>query len=134
MDLTTFHSHMRHLIFLLGFLSFAASAVFFFKRVDMPKWSKGLVRGYAWTLTLQLLIGIVNLITHWGDPAESTRYRMEHAVIMLAAVGAVHVAGKYLRMPAPLGPRNTMILMLGSIVLIVLGILMLPQGYATLVG
>lgn len=134
MDLTTLHSHMRHLIFLLGFLSLVVTAVFFFKRVDLPKWTKVLVRGYGLVLTIQFLIGIVNLISQWGVPEGSTRYRMEHAAIMLTAVGIVHFANKYMRLPAPLGPRNTMILMAGTIVLIVLGILMLPQGASLLVG
>jgi hypothetical protein len=133
MDLSVIHSHMRHLVFLLGALAFIIPLIAHLRKTEIPSWGKLLVRVYVITITIQLAIGLYNLYVVWNLPEGALRYRMEHAVIMLAAVGIGHYAGKFLKMPAPVGPRNTMIMMAGTVILIILGILMLPQG-ARLLG
>jgi hypothetical protein len=128
MDLAVLHSHMRHLVLFFGALAFIIPLIAHLRKTEIPAWGKLTIRLFVIVISLQFLLGIVQLIQLWNQPDGALRYRLEHAVIMVTAVGIAHYASKYLRMPRPVGPRNTMIMMGGVVVLTVLGILMLPQG------
>ena len=126
--LTTLHSHMRHLIFLLAMLSFLSALITTVRRVDFDGWMKFIIKFYVYVVTLQAVIGIIQLITRWSDFGDGLRHRLEHAFIMIVAVGILHYGMKFVRMAAPKGPRNTTFVMAASIILILLGISILPNG------
>ena len=90
------------------------------------------IKTYVWVLTLQVLVGIIQLIARWDMYGEGLRHRLEHGFIMLIVLGIAHMSGRFMRMPAPIGPRNTMFMMAATIILIVLGIMLLPTGPALL--
>lgn len=130
--LFTLHSHMRHLIFLLGAFAFIVSLVSFMRKAEFASWMKISIKVYVYVLTLQALVGIVQLIVRWDTFGDGLRHRLEHTALMVVVVGIAHMSGKYLRMPAPVGPRNTMFMMAATIVLVILGIALLPTGRALL--
>ena len=131
--ISTFHSHMRHLILLLGVVSPILAAIFFFTKKEIAGWAKMFIRIYVYVVTVQVLMGIIQLIYYWSEFGDGMRHRLEHAGIMLVTLGVAHWGMKFLKAPAPAGPRNTFIVLVAVIVLIVLGILLLPQG-RTLLG
>ena len=130
--LFTLHSHMRHLIFLLGAIAFVVSLIAFIRKTDITGITKVAIKTYVWVLTLQVLVGIIQLIVRWDTYGEGLRHRLEHAFIMLIVLGIAHMSGKFMRRPSPIGPRNTMFMMAATIILIVLGIMLLPTGPALL--
>ncbi len=130
--LATMHSHMRHLIFTLGVLSFVFSLFTFLRKAQPAKWEKILVKTYVYVLTLQFLLGLIQLLYRWSDYGDMLRVRLEHGFIMLVAVGIGHWGLKFVRKGGAMGTRNTMLVVAATIILIVLGILILPNGRALL--
>lgn len=122
--LTIFHAHMRDVLLLLAGLATALPIWAVIKKQEMNAITKTVIRAYAIVITVQLITGVTQLILRWSDFGEGTRQRLEHGGLMLLAVAIVHIGQKYLRVPAPLGPRNTAFMMAGSLLIMVLGILM----------
>jgi hypothetical protein len=58
---------------------------------------------------------------------------LEHAAIMLAVVGITHWGMKFAKRTDVLGARNTAFISAGVFIMLILGILLLPQG-ARLLG
>lgn len=120
------HSHMRNAVFLFAVLSIIVSLIAVIRKQEIPSVGKWIIRLYSVVITLQFLIGIANLLWRWNVGSDMLRYRVEHAVIMLVALGVVHTAPRYMKRYG--GAQQTMFLMIGSLLLIVLGIWILPQG------
>ena len=131
--ISTFHSHMRHLILLMGVVSPILAGIFFARKKEIAGWAKMFIRIYVYVLTIQALMGIIQLIYFWSEFEGPMRHRFEHAGIMLVTLGVAHWGMKFMKAPAPAGPRNTLIVTVAVLVLVLLGILLLPQG-RTLLG
>lgn len=126
--LTTLHSHNRHLVFVTAAVALLLAVVAFLRKQPLGSAARWSARIYSIVLTLQFLIGLVVLVGRWGDFAEGLRYRLEHAVIMLVAVALTHMTGRFAKLPPPIATRNTLLTIVASIILVVLGIWILPQG------
>ncbi len=126
--ITTLHSHMRHLIFLMAILSFLVALITTLRKADFAGWMRVLIKVYVWLITLQFVFGVIQLISRWSDFGDGLRLRLEHAFIMFIVLGILHYGMKFVRMASPKGPRNTTFVMAASIILIVLGISILPNG------
>lgn len=126
--LLTIHSHMRWLVLLVALIALVKTAMSFLGKKDLGKLDWTLVRTHGWLITLQFLTGIIVLITRWSDFGDGLRHRLEHALMMIVAMTIVHMTGRWRRNPSPASTRNTFLTVLASIILIVLAILILPQG------
>ncbi len=126
--LLTLHSHMRHLVFLLGGIAAILALVTFVRNGSFASWMRITIKGYVYLLTVQVVIGLIHLIGRWSTSGVDLRHRLEHAFIMLVMVGVAHYGMKYFRTPGPLGPRNIFLVLLTTLILIVLGISILPTG------
>jgi hypothetical protein len=122
--LILFHAHMQNVLLVLASLATLLPIMAFLRKQELNAVTKIVIRSYAIVITVQMLVGLTQLILRWSDLGEGTRQRLEHGALMLLAVALVHIGQKYLRIPAPLGPRNTALMMAGSLVIMVLGILM----------
>lgn len=126
--LTTTHGYLRLVILVLGLtaitLSFSAAA----KRKPLSAPASVAYRTYVWTLSLQLVIGLVLLVARWSDFDDGLRFRLEHAFIMVVTVGIAHWGLRFAKRSDALGTRNTFMICLGTLILIILGILILPNG------
>jgi hypothetical protein len=120
------HSHMRHLVLLFGALSVVCCIWALVKRTGFNTLFVWVVRLYSIALTIQFLLGAVNLVTLWTSEGAILRYRLEHAFIMFLALGVAHTTPRFMRKVG--GEFPTFALVLGSLLLIVLGIWILPQG------
>ncbi|NQW29797.1 MAG: hypothetical protein HQ472_04730 [Ignavibacteria bacterium] len=123
--LTTFHAHMRDVLLLVAGLSTLLPIISVVQKKELNAIAKIVIRSYAIVITVQFLTGLTQLIMRWSDFGDGARQRLEHAGLMLLAVAIVHIGQKYLRVPAPRGPRNTAIMMGGSLIIMVLGIFMI---------
>ena len=80
-------------------------------------------------LDLMFLIGLSMVITLWSATGMPDRVILEHAGINLVAIILAHIAGRPRGATDPLRARNGMVFFLLSILLIVVAILRLPQGF-----
>lgn len=126
--LITLHSHMRWLVLLTAVLAIAAVAASWLRQRSPNGFTLLLVRIYGLAVTLQLLLGVTQLAWRWNDFGDGLRHRLEHAVMMIVAVGLVHMTARWRTAPAAIAGRNTTIMLVGSLIVILLGIMILPQG------
>jgi heme A synthase len=126
------HSWMRYVILIAGLLSLVMALMSVTKRTELTSATKTVIRVFVYALTAQALLGIIQLVVLWTEYEGALRHRMEHGALMLVVVGLAHYGMRFVRMPAPVGPRNMTIVLAGLIILIILGILILPQGMAVL--
>lgn len=122
------HQHMRWLVIGLAVITTIKLAISLFSSKELGKADSILVRIYGLVLTIQVLIGMTQLAMRWSDFGDGLRYRLEHAFIMLVAVGMVHMTARWRQVPPQIAVRNTTLMIFGSLVLIILAILILPQG------
>jgi hypothetical protein len=125
------HSHMRWLVLLVAGVALVVTA-----RTWITKRSPGKVDGlatriHAIMLTLQFLTGIITLVQRWGLDDGLMRYRLEHTALMLVALTMSHIVGRWRN--TPVAARNAFLMVAGSVILMILAILVLPQG-ATRLG
>ena len=128
----SFHSYMRFAILLMGVISVILSGYYAIQRALMPQGAKTFIKAYVYVLTFQVAIGILQLLVMWNEYQGALRHRLEHATIMIVTLGVAHYGLKFLRSTAPSAPRNAAIVMAGILVLILCGILLLPQGLKVL--
>lgn len=124
------HSHMRWLVLLVAAVALVVTLVTFLKKATPGKADGLVTRLHAIMLTLQFLTGAITLVQRWGLDDGLMRYRMEHTVLMLAALTMTHLVGRW--RGTPVATRNAFLMVAGSVVLMLLAILVLPQGAARL--
>jgi len=117
----TLHRSMEHLIYLLAALAVVFPLFDTLRKQALGKLSVWSVRAYLVGVTLQLVLGLLQLVMRWSDFGDGLRYRLEHAALMIVAVGIVHMAPRFMRRADAIGSRNTTFMMIASIALIVLG-------------
>jgi len=127
--IVTLHSHMRHLVLLTGAVAVLLPLIALLRKKQLSSIDRMAVRVFSGIITLQFLLGTLQLAWRWNDFGDGLRHRLEHAAIMLVAVGIVHMAtARWKRLDPAQTTRQTFILMFGSVLLVLLGILILPQG------
>jgi hypothetical protein len=119
--IVTIHRSMEHLIYLLAALAVVFPLIDTIRKAPLGKLSVWTVRAYLVGVTLQLVLGLLQLVMRWSDFGDGLRYRLEHALLMIVAVGIVHMAPRFMRRGDVIGSRNTTFMMIASIALIVLG-------------
>lgn len=131
MDTLVFlHSKMHHSVYLLAALSLVFPLIALVKKTPINSLGKGLIRTYSIVITIQLLIGLTQLIMRWSDFGDGFRYRLEHATLMIVAVALVHLAPRFMKRDDAVGARNTLILLVGSLVLVLLGVSLIQRAIA----
>lgn len=119
--ISSLHARMLHVVYLLAALSIVFPLVNAIRKQPVSPMSKWVVRSYTFIVTLQLLLGLTQLIVKWNEFGGEIRFRLEHAFLMLVAVGCVHLAPRYMKRSDATGARNTTYLMVASLALIILG-------------
>lgn len=131
MDTLVFlHSKLHHSIYLLAGLSLVFPLIAFVKKSPVSSLGMGLVRTYSIVITLQLLIGLTQLIMRWSDFGDGLRYRLEHATLMIVAVALVHMTPRFIKRGDTAGARNALVMLVGSLVLILLGVSLIQRAIA----
>lgn len=115
------HAKMLHLLYLLATLAILFPLINTVRKQPLNALSIWTVRAYMIAITLQLILGTVQLIARWSDLGEGLRFRLEHAFIMLLAVACVHVTPRFIKRGDVIGARNTTFVMIASLALIILG-------------
>jgi hypothetical protein len=123
------HSIIRWAVILVAVLLVVKFALGWLRGARFGSMDRGLAAGFTGLLDLQGLLGLIYLfwagLAGEGFPPE----RVLHAFIMLAAIVIAHTAARFKAAPDALRYRNTLLTALASLVLIVIGITVLPQGW-----
>ncbi|MCX6140788.1 MAG: hypothetical protein NTX15_08175 [Candidatus Kapabacteria bacterium] len=115
------HAKMLHLLYLLAALSILFPLINTVRKQQLNAVSIWTVRVYMVAISIQLVLGIVQLVSKWSDLGDGLRFRLEHAFIMLLAVACVHVTPRFIKRRDAIGARNTTFVMIASLALIILG-------------
>ena len=124
------HAKMLHFIYLLAALGVVFPLINTIRKQPLNSLSIWAVRVYTIVVTLQLILGVTQLIAKWSDLGDGLRFRLEHAFIMLVAVGCVHMAPRFIKRGDAIGARNTTFLMIASLALIILGATLIQRALA----
>jgi hypothetical protein len=123
------HSILRWVILLVAVIAIVVFLVSWLRRSQLQGVDRGLMSGFSGLMDLQASIGIVLLIwgglTGLGFPA----YRIEHGLIMVLAAVVAHLSARWKNVEEPLRYRNYFLIILGSLLLVLIGISILPGAF-----
>lgn len=126
--LLAIHSFVRWIILLVAVIAIVKFAVGWrrggaFKGID-----RGLTAGFSGLMDLQALLGVVLLL--WGGftGAGFPLYRIEHGFTMILAAVAAHLSARWKNAADTIRFRNNLFVILGSLILVLVGIAVLPGG------
>lgn len=120
--LYTLHSHNRWLVFLAAIAAIVVLCITWLRGTEYNKGNRIIVSVFNILMMIQGTIGII-LLFNLGI----LRHRLEHAVVMTLAIGVVHMSARWKSLPGPLRARNTAVTIAVSLLLVLIGILALPQ-------
>ena len=118
------HSINRWLIVVVALAAAVKFAIGWLGRRDYQPIDQTLMRGTTGLMDLQALLGIILLI---GLGIEN--YRIEHAVTMVIAIVILHLSALWRNASDGVKYRNNLLAIVGSMIAVVLGVLVLPQGW-----
>lgn len=125
--LLTLHGELRWIVALLAVVLLVVNTLGLVQKRPYSKLNRQLMIGYAMTLALNFLIGLILLFSLGGGFPTN---RIEHAVTMLIAVGVASRASKWAKSnDYAMIYRNNLIVVLVSILLIAVGVIRLRGGW-----
>ena len=123
------HSLLRWLILLVAVAALAKLAYGWLRAGIFDGIDRGLVMGYSGLLDLQALLGLILLFGNGFVGGEGFPLpRILHAIVMILAVVAGHLAGRGKTDPAKARYRRALAAIAGSLVLVLIGIIILAAG------
>ena len=118
------HSINRWLILLIGAIAAIKFLVGWLRKSSYLPIDRGLMSAYTGLLDLQLILGIILLIS-----GELKQYRIEHAVTMVIAIILAHLSRIWRDKPDPIKFRNNSLAIALGLLLIFAGVSLLPKGW-----
>jgi hypothetical protein len=122
------HSLVRWLVLLAAVWAVIKFAIGWLRGGAFGGLDRGLSLGFSGLLDLQALLGLIVLIGGGLAGAGFPRYRLEHAVLMLAAVVVGHLPSRWKQAAPAIRFRNALLCVLGALLLVIAGIAVLPGG------
>jgi hypothetical protein len=133
--LLTLHSILRWLVILAALAAIVKLVIGLVKQQDYDKTTRGLVSAFAGLMDIQFVLGLMFFI--WNGLAANyfPRERWEHLVIMTLAVIVAHLPSMWKKAEPQKRLRNTLAAVVGSLVLVVIGVSMLqPNRWLVIFG
>ncbi len=124
------HSGIRWLIILAALLALGVFGYGWLSKKTFPKLGRILPAAYSGLLDAQVLLGLIFMIWTGVQGAGFPRFRLEHMAMMILAAVVAHLPSRWAKAKKAYLYRNTFLAILGTLVLIYLGVLVLPGGWA----
>jgi hypothetical protein len=90
---------------------------------------RGLMSGFTGLMDLRLLLGVILFILWWIEVDALQRFRLEHALTMILAVVVAHLSMRWRGAADNVKFRNNLAAIVVSLLLVVVGVFLLPQGW-----
>lgn len=133
--LLTLHSIVRWLVILVALAAIVKLTVGLLKKQDFDTMTGGLVSAFGGLMDTQLLLGLLFFVWNGLAGAGFPRQRWEHLVIMLVAVVVAHLPAMWKKAGTQVRLRNTLLAVIGSLLLVVLGVSLLqPNRWLVIFG
>ncbi|MBI4770255.1 MAG: hypothetical protein HY784_07570 [Chloroflexi bacterium] len=129
-SLLAIHSFVRWLILLVAVLGVVKFTPGWLRGGPFAGMDRGLAAGFSGLMDLQVLLGLTFLLWSGFAGAGFPVVRLEHAGAMIAAAAAAHLPVRWRGAPDKLRYRNTLLAVLGSLALVLIGVSTLPQGWS----
>jgi hypothetical protein len=124
------HSLNRWLIIIVAVLTVTRLCFLWIRKGNMGTNDLRLVNAFNGLLGIQMVLGLVYLvwagIVGWSLPV----FRLIHAGIMLAAITVGGLPERWHKAQSPHVVRNSLLAVIGTLVLIYIGVASLPGGWA----
>jgi hypothetical protein len=127
------HSGVRWLILLVAAVAIVKFAIGWLKGGEFKGMDRGLVSAFSGLMDLQALLGIVFLLWNGLAGAGFPLYRIEHAFVMILAATAGHLPARWKNAEPKVRFRNSLFAVVGSLLLVLAGIVLLPGGLSRLI-
>jgi hypothetical protein len=88
-----------------------------------------MVKAYSGLMSLQMLLGLIFLLWNGFVGAGFPGYRLGHLAVMMVAVFVSHLSKRWKNTTDTLRHRNDLMTVALSLALVVIGVLILPQGW-----
>ncbi len=130
MDLIlTFHSAIRWLIIAVGVLAIIKFSIGWAGNSLFKAMDRGLAAGFSGLMDLQVLLGLIYFIWNGTAGTGFPLYRILHGIIMLLAVVAAHLPARFKTLTDKLRFQYSAFAIIGSLILIVIGVSIVPNGW-----
>jgi uncharacterized membrane protein YphA (DoxX/SURF4 family) len=122
------HSILRWIILLVAVIAIIKFAVSWRRGGEFKGMDRGLTAAFSGLMDLQVALGIVFLLWSGFTSAGFPRYRIEHSLTMSIAAVVAHLSARWKNADAAIRFRNNLLIIIASLVLVVIGISVLPDG------
>lgn len=124
------HSIFRWVVVLFGLVALVKFAIGWLGKGQFGQFDNRLTRIFPIVVDIQVTLGLILLI--WGGLAGEgfPSHRIVHGVVMIVAAFVVHLMARWEDKPDGVRFRNRFLVVLGTLVLIFIGVTLLPGGMA----
>jgi hypothetical protein len=120
------HSGLRWLICLVAVIAIIKFLIGWLRGGQFKGMDRLLMSGFSGLMDLQVTLGIILLLWSGFMGPGYPRYRLEHGLIMIVAAVVAHLAVRWKNADDSTRFRNNSLLIVGSLVLVLIGLLVLP--------
>jgi len=123
------HSLVRWIIVAVSLIALIWFVLVWLRGMRNEQADRGLMAAFTGLIDLQVLLGIIYILWSGFAGAGFPRYRLEHAVTMIVAAVVAHLSMRWRNADAAIRARNNAALIILVLVLILIGVSLLPQGW-----
>lgn len=125
--LLAIHSFIRWIILLIAIAAIVKFAIGWLRGGAFKGMDRGLAFGFSGLMDLQATLGIILLLgLGFSESGSLPMYRIVHGLIMIVAAVIGHLPTRWKTAPDAIRFRNTLFCILGSLLLVIVGVLSLP--------
>ena len=122
------HSGLRWLVLLVAAVAIVKFALGWLKGGEFKGMDRGLASAFSGLMDLQALLGIVFLLWNGFTGSGFPLFRIEHGTIMILAAVVGHLPSRWKNAASKTRFRNSLFAIVGSVLLVIVGIALLPGG------
>ncbi|MFT3891831.1 MAG: hypothetical protein QM730_09385 [Anaerolineales bacterium] len=122
------HSGVRWLILLVAAVAVVKFALGWLQGGEFKGMDRGLASAFSGLMDLQVTLGLILLLWSGFAGVGFPLFRIEHAVTMILAAVVGHLPARWKNTESKRRFRNTLFAVLGSVLLVIVGISLLPGG------
>jgi hypothetical protein len=121
------HSAVRWVIILIAVIAIIKFALALVTNASFKGMDRGLSSGYSGLMDLQVTLGLIYFVWNGIAVAGFPSYRILHMLVMILAAALGHVPSRLKSMPDKPRFQYSLIAIIGSLVLVGIGISLLPR-------